>query len=87
MIPGIYSEISGNIEITNHISIDDLVAVYPMVYGPAAAGHAWENKYVSITDSHYVGYSSVAQCADPDQVFNGGKYFFYINIAFSRVID
>ena len=67
-------QVSGSIEISNHLSIDDLVAVMPLILGPESKTHAFEEKYLTITNSTYVGYSSQATCHDASDIFEDLYY-------------
>ena len=71
---GIFSMISGNLHIDDHIAVDESVALYPFIYGPGSASHSYANKYVSVMNSHYVAFSSVSQCDDADELRSSSEF-------------
>lgn len=57
-------ELEFRLRVTNSIFIDNGVGVMPIIYKPGSAGHASDNKFVEVIDSHFVGKSSTFNCDD-----------------------
>lgn len=50
--------------------VDNNVGIFPMIIGPAALDHAYQNKKVTISKSLVVGKSSVFDCANDKMDFS-----------------
>lgn len=59
---GMFLESEFNLQILNHISVDDTVGLYPFVVKPSSLKHEYEDKFVTINSSSYVGTSSSFDC-------------------------
>ena len=77
---GIFTMIAGSLQVQDHISIDDTIGLYPFIYRPPSASHQYENKYVQVTDSHYVGFSSASQC-DDSQLLRSSEFSTFMSFS------
>ena len=47
---GIYSQTGGSLVIDDYISIENVLGIFPFVYGPSATSHKWADKFVQVPD-------------------------------------
>ena len=60
---GVYVQTVASVEINNLLSIDNSIGVYSVIYQPTSLDHKFENKFVKILDSTFVGASSALECS------------------------
>ena len=61
---GVYVQTEASVHVMNYLSIDNQLGVYPMVIKPSATAHQYANKYFKISQSTFVGRSSIYDCQD-----------------------
>ena len=59
---GIYTHTIDSIELRNNIVLDSGNSYLSLTFGPAALSHKWEEKYILVEDSLFVGTTSEFNC-------------------------
>ena len=63
---GFYLTTMDNMELQNNTVIDSGNGILSIPFGPASVGHTWEEKYITVNDSLFVGTSADFECdAEP----------------------
>jgi hypothetical protein len=61
---GLYVQTVASVKVMNYLSIDNQLGLFPMIIEPSATGHLREDKVFEISQSTFVGRSSIYDCTD-----------------------
>ena len=61
---GLYVQTSNDVEVENSVLISNVMGLYPMIIGPSATQHNYQNHTFTVRDTVFVGNSVATDCSN-----------------------